>query len=234
MTRVLERFALLALAITALVAFAAPAAQAEATFTIPGAGEKESTLTLVKDGVEHAAHWTFDISNAAKTTTFALTCEEVRANEFEHDGAAAGSKFADFTISTPLFFGCTVGGVAVKAENKGCGFTFTSGGQVDIVSVGIHKCEHTKEPIVFTGSGCIVEVGVQQIAGVEYSTIVDGATGKKAVTADLGGAENLTYEARGVFCPFGTTSNGVLTFGRALLKADEKAFGLPTDFIWEP
>lgn len=235
MLRKLKALASAVLAVAALAALMAPLARAEALFTVPGAGAKsESTLTMVKDGIEHEAHWTFDIYNTAKTTTFTLTCEEVRGNEFEHDGAAIGPEFADFTIVTPLFFGCTVAGTAAKVENKGCGITFTSGGQVDIVSVGIHKCEITKEPIVFNGGGCIVELGVQTITGVEYSTIVDGVTGKKAVTADLGGAENLTYEARGLLCPFGTTKNGVLTHARAVVKADEKAFGLPTDFVWEP
>jgi len=235
MIRKLKRLALAALAALALAVFAAPAAQAEALFTVPSAGAlTETTLTMLPDGIEHEAHWTVDIYNAAKTSTLTVTCKDVRANSFEHDGATKGKEFADFTIVTPLFSGCTVNGIAVTAKNLGCGFTFTSGGQMDIVSFGIHKCEHTKEPIVFSGGGCTVEIGAQQITGVEYTTVVDAETGKKVVTADFEGVEKLVYEASGFLCPFGTTSNGNITHARALLKADEKAFGQPVDFIWEP
>jgi hypothetical protein len=217
MIRKLALLGLSLLAVVALGALAVPAAQAEATFTVPGASDKtQTTLTMLKDGSGSTAHWVLDIPELGS-----MTCNEATATAFGDDGAMTGSKATHITIATPTFAGCTVAGLAVNAQNKGCGFTFKAAGGLDIVDSGIHKCEHTKEALVFSGPGCTVEIGKQSLAGVTYHTVQDGLSGKKVVTAEANGIANITYEAYGFVCPLGTKSNATLTTATAIITGED-------------
>ena len=208
-----------ALSVAVLTAFAAPAAHAEALFTVPGAPATTKTIfTQLKDGTGETAHWLLDISNAEKSIKMSVTCNEVLG-----EGEATGPEFSHITIVTPAFSGCTIAGHTAKAENTGCAFTFNSGGVLSIVKAGLHKCEHKNEAIVFrdTVAECIVEIGQMELTGVGYHTVTLSGEKQTVITAQLGEQTKFTYEARGSACPFGTTSNGTLTTWNAVLTGEE-------------
>jgi len=233
MIRSPRAFVLSGLAVLALVALAAPAAQAEATFTVPGAGAKtQTTLTLLPDGSGKTTHWVFDVASADKTKSALLTCNEVLGNTAATDGLVTGPAFAEFTITTPAFSGCTINGQPAKAENKGCAFRYTSGGRLDIVKVGIHVCRHTAEPLVFTAASCTIEIGEVELIGVGYHTVEEA--GIKMLTVEQNGIGEVTYEARGAACEFGTTSNGTITTGNQIVTGESTIGGAMVNFLWEP
>jgi len=233
MIRNLKALVLAGLAALAFTALAAPAAQAEATFTVPGAGANtQTTLTLLNDGSEKTTHWVFDVASADKTKSALLTCKEVLGNTPTTDGLVTGPAFAEFTITTPAFSGCTINGAAAKAENKGCAFRYTSGGRMDIVKVGVHVCRHTAEPIVFTAAGCTIEIGEVELVGVGYHTVMEGA--QSVLTVEQNGIGEVSYEARGAQCEFGTTNNGVITTGNQIITGESTIGGAMVNFLWEP
>ncbi len=232
MIRKFRALVLTGLAALALIALAAPAAQAEATFTVPGAGAKtQTTLTLLPDGSGKTAHWVFDVASADKSKSALLTCNEILGNTATTDGLVTGPAFAEFTITTPAFVGCTINGVTAKAENKGCAFRYTSGGRLDIVNVGIHICKHTAEPIVFTAPECTIEIGAVELVGVGYHTVEEA--GLKMVTVEQNGIAEVSYEARGAQCEFGTTKNGTITTGNQIITGESTIGGAMVNFLWE-
>lgn len=218
-----RNFKLLTLSVAALSAFAAPAAQAEATFTVPKISPLAQTrFTQLPDGTGKTAHWLLDISNAEKSIQMSVTCNEVLG-----EGLATGPELSDITIVTPSFSGCTIAGHTATAQNQGCSFTYTSGGGFDIVKAAGHLCEHTREAIVFTDTvaECTVEIAQMELTGVGYHTVKLEGESQTVITAQLNEQAKFTYEARGSACPFGTTSNGTLTTWNSILTGEEASFG---------
>ncbi len=215
----------LAVAVTVLGAAIASGAQA-AEVTVEGAEEaKETTLTILRDGQGKTAHQVLDISKADGTGVLSLTCNEVTG-----DATVVGKSFTDFTVVTPIFEGggaatgadvtdCTFGGQTVKVENTGCNFTFTAGSpQLHIVSQAGKECKHGKQPIELSfGGSCKVEIAQQTIEGVKYHNLADGT-----VTVEMANLGEIEYSATGLMCPYGTTSNGILTTGNVILTAEKK------------
>ncbi len=234
MIRNLKALGLAGLTMLALTALAAPAAHAEAIFTVPGASKNaQTTLTLLKDGTGKTAHWVFDISNAAGTEGLSLTCEEARANEMEHDGLATGPEFADFTIVTPLFSKCEANGNTFTAKNEGCSFTYTSGGELDIVPAAKHLCEPKREAFVFSNATlpCTIEIGKQTLTGVGYHTVEEKEGGQTVLTVELNSVK-FSYAATGAGCPYGETSNGTITTGNHIITGEQAFGGAMVSFSW--
>lgn len=233
--RNLKTLALAGLTLVALAAMA-PAARAEAVFTVPGATPNTTTtLTLLPDGTGKTTHWVLNISNAGGTEKVTLTCNEVVANEKEKDGLVTGPEFADFTIVTPQFKTCAVAGTAYTAANNGCSFTYKSGGELAIVPAGVHLCEENKrEDLVFSNAAadCTIEIGKQNFTGIGYHTVLEAGTEQTNITVEQTGIKNVTYEARGKGCPFGQTKNGEIATGNQIITGESTFGGAMVSVNW--
>ena len=225
MIRKLKVMLLAALAVSALGALGASVAQGHtpAKFTNPSnTNTITTTLTLGKDGTGKTAHQVLDVFNAAKTASVSFTCNEVTG-----DGNAIGPEPDSVTIKTPLFTGeCSVAGQKLVTVHPGlCNLTLSPSGEVEIVNDGATtECVHGKKPILVTTGAfnCTVEVGAQQLKGlVKYHNLKGAetvASGQgETITVEAKELE-LTYNAFGTGCPFGTTSNGLYTTGNAIIS----------------
>ncbi len=221
-----------ALAVSVLSASAASGASA-ASFTVPGApAGQETTLTVLKDGTGKTAHQVFDIRKADGTGVLSLTCSELTGH-----ATVTGPNPADIHAVTPLIEGGGLGTnctfvQSVKVENTGCNFTFTPDGTLHITSefAGTpNACRHGEKPIHFTSTNlnCKVEIGEQTVAGVKYQNLADGT-----VTVEQ---QNIayTYNAIGAGCPYGTTSNGLLTTGNFIITGEKKGTSEMVEVKWD-
>jgi hypothetical protein len=95
--------------------------------------------------------------------------------------------------------------------------------------VAPNKCAHGEKPITFNNPvlQCHVEVGAQTITGVKYINLADGT-----VTVE---PKELTiqYNATGVGCPYGTTSNGLFTTGNTIIKGVKKGTATVVKLKWD-
>jgi hypothetical protein len=237
MIRNLKALLLAVLVMTAFSALAASAAQA-ASFTVPGASATEkTTLKLIKDGTGKTAHQVLDISKSDGSGVVTFTCEELTGS-----GAVVGSAPAEAVITTPAFTTTgnpenkceVVGQPEVKTTNTGCDLTFTPAGEVKIVSEPGHNCAHSvgssheagKEPITMQapGLGCTLEIGAQTLVGnVTYHNVVEGKGSITVQTPPTATPLGLIYNAYGVGCPYGTTTNGKYTTGNAIVEGFTEA-----------
>ncbi len=228
-------------AVLALSAFGAVDASSAsaAEFTAEGQANKETTLTIIKDGTGKTAHQVFDLRKADGTGVLSLTC-----NEAVGDATVVGPNPADIIAVTPRWAGggvatgggdatdCTFAGQSTKIENTGCNFTFTPDGTLHIISefaATPNLCKHGEKAIHFTNTNlnCKVEVGEQTVTGVKYSNLPDGT-----VTLDRQNVEYI-YSATGVGCPYGTTSNGLLTTGNFIVTGERKGTNEMVEVKWD-
>jgi hypothetical protein len=245
MIRNLKALMLAMLALAALGAVVSSAAQAAPKFTVEGAGATDATtLTLFKDdegGTKpKTAHQVFDIYNKEKTVELSITCNEVTG-----DGVVVGPEQTDVTIVTPAFEGggtvfpkCSFAGQDVTVENKGCNLTFQATGTVEIVSennTAGNKCAHGEKPIVFAIPNCTVEVGVQTVVNkVRYHNLAGGLITVETPTGAVGDPFlELTYNATGTTCPFGTLSNGQYTTGNTIVTGEKQGTTTMVNLKWD-
>lgn len=164
-----------------------------------------------------------------------ITCNEA----FWTNASLVGEE-DESTITTVDFRGsaaspnCTFAGQTTSVSSGNCEFIFAANGKVHIEDDGFqgagNHCKHGEKPITFENAvlGCKVEIGEQTIEGVEYHNIEVG--GKGAVTLV---ANNLAvqYNAAGVGCSYGTTSNGLFTTGNGILRGERG--GSAVDIGWD-
>ena len=233
MIRNLKALILAALAVAALGAVMASAAQAAPKFTVPGAAENaETTLTVLKDGTTKTAHQVFDIWNSKMEEEKTITC-----NEATGDATVKGASQTAILSITPGFSGsCQFLGQEVTVENKGCNFEFTALGLLHIRSeseVAGKKCKHGESPIVFQTKApleCKVEVAEQTVEGITYHNLADGTI---TLNVPEAGAAKLTYNATGKDCPFGTLSNGNFTTGNVIITGEKKGTTEMVNISWD-
>lgn len=217
--------AVLALAASGSFAAAANAAQ----FTAPGAGGGTTTIVSERDAANpsggqtqgQTSHEVFDIRKSDGTGVLSITCNEA----FATNASASGESIS--AISTTLDFrsavgnpNCTFAGQTVTVNSGACGFVFSAAGHVTIQNDG-GTCAAGSSPIMFENTllGCKVEVGAQTISGVKYHNITIGGAG--AVTLETNNLA-IAYNAIGVGCPYGTTTNGLYTTGNAILRGERE------------
>ena len=230
MIRNLKTLILAMVAVAALGAIVASAAQAVPKFTVEGAVEStETTLTVKPDGTGKTAHQVFDIWNSKMEEEKTITC-----NEATGDATVKGASFTDATFVTPIFEGkCQFLGQEVTVENTGCNFTFTADGTLHIVSEAGKECKHGKQPIEFKTKApleCKVEVAEQTVAGITYHNLADGTI---TVNVPEAGVPNLTYNATGKDCPFGTLSTGNFTTGNVIVTGEKKESETMVNISWD-
>ncbi len=214
-------------AVLALSAFGAVDASSAsaAEFTAEGQANKETTLTIIKDGTGKTAHQVFDLRKADGTGVLSLTC-----NEAVGDATVVGATQVEAIFKT-LVTGsnCSFAGQSVSIPNTGCDFIFTAGfPQLHIVDDGALKCEHGGQPIHFTNTNlnCKIEMGRQTVSGIKYHNLAGGT-----VTVEMTELA-VAYNATGVGCPYGTTSNGLLTTGNMIIEGKDKTSGTKVPLKW--
>lgn len=239
MTRILKALTLAALAVASLAVFSTTASASR--FTSPGAGGGTTTIVTEKDAANPAvgqtggqtAHQVFDIRKSNGTGVLSITCNEA----FGTNGDVVGEESSQ--ISTTLDFrgdavspNCSFAGQLVSVSSGSCEFRFSAFGTLSIWEEidAEGQCRHGSNPIVFENSvlKCKVEIGSQSISGVTYHNIE--VAGKAAVTTE---ANNLTvtYNATGIGCPYGTTSNGLYTTGNIIFRGERGGSFVP--FSWD-
>ena len=228
------------LALTAFGALTASAAQAAPEFTAPGAAAGPTT-TIVSErdeelgGGAKTAHQVFDISKADGTGTLSITCKEAVAT----NAHLIGPTSQEVTATIDFQNECKFAGQAAPVNSGACYFIFTPNGQLHIkTDPGVGgTCTHGSKPITFEIPGCKVEIGEQTLHGVKYRPVTIG--GKKALTLEIlnlkrtNGAEvtGLQYNATGVNCAYGTTTNGQLTTANTIIRGQRPA-GTFVDVVW--
>jgi hypothetical protein len=206
---------LAAMAVAALSAVAAPAAQAESHFFFPGAGPTGATTVKVTADDEEGknsktGHRIIEISKADGTGVKSITCNQIHA-----DGKVTGETATELLLPTPTITGeCLFLGQSVVIENTGCSYRLTANAKLHIENDGSLKCEPGQKPFHFAIPGCKVEVGAQSLeAGITHHAIT--THGKKAVTIEKN-FTGIAYKAIGVNCEYGETSNGRVTTGNEI------------------
>jgi hypothetical protein len=217
MIRNLKALLLTALAVTAFSAPVASVAQASPKFTSVSAGAAETTtLFPAKDGTGKTSHHMFDFENFPVTSSVSVTCEEITST-----GTMVGSEKTEILFVTPAYKGCTAAGQVATVTNTGCNFNFKANGEMQILNESGKECAHGKAPIDIEFTGCKVEIGTQNLAGVKYhnlntaGTTVKSNEGSKVTIQPA--ITGITYNAKGAACEYGTTSNGTYTTGNVIV-----------------
>lgn len=238
MTRNYKALTLTALALVSMAVFSTAASASR--FTTLG-GKGATTIVTERDAANPAggqtegqtAHQVFDIRKSDGTGVLSITCNEAFATNGETLGEESTQIEATFDFrggaGNP---NCSFAGQSVSVSSGSCEFRFSSSGTLtiweDVFVAG--QCQHGSSPIVFENTilKCKVEIGSQLISGVTYHNVLVG--GFVAVTA---AANNLsaTYNATGVGCPYGTTSNGLFTTGNIIFRGERG--GSFVHFAWD-
>ena len=228
MIRNLKALILAALAVAALGAVMASAAQAAPKFTVAGATEaSETTLTILKDGTGKTAHQVFDFFNALGAEEKTITC-----NEITGDATVKGASQTATLFITPGFSGCQFLGTEVTFPNNGCNFEYTAVGLLHIRSEAGKECKHGKQPFVFQTKApleCKIEIGEQTLEGIIYHNLADGT-----ITVNLPEAGvPITFNATGKDCPYGTLNNGNFTTGNFIITGEKKGTTEMVNISWD-
>lgn len=227
---------ILSVAVLVVTAFAVLAASASATrFTTPGAAPGEHTRVFSEKDFSNpvgqtsgqTAHWVFDIRKADGTGVLSLTC-----NEFLLTGgtAIAGPEPAEITGTVDLQAApgnpnCTFAGQSVTINGGKCELVFTPNGEVHIRNDG-GTCASGSSPVVYENAvlGCKIEIGAQTLFGVNYHNIdINGITAITLEQPNVG----TEYTATGVGCPYGSTSNGLITTGNVIFRGERNGIVVP-------
>jgi hypothetical protein len=216
MTRNLKALGLALIAVFAMSAVAASAAQATAGAFSWASG----TTKLMGSADPEAKNQTFTVTPGAVTASF--TCDEV-----DGEASVSGTTATEVTAPTIVYSEAattasegagfckgTVAGIPnVKTTVKmnGCGYKFTSNTTVGTLAEGkvegtVHiECQEEKV-IEVSAAGCLVKVGPQTVGRITYTTKVTGS-GVEDVTAhaEVGltaGEHNnaIDYSTTGITC----------------------------------
>jgi hypothetical protein len=206
MPRNLKALGLAALAVCAIGAMTASAAQA-GTFT---AGSYPATITGQNVGFHHLT-----------TVLGTMTCAEAKS----HGLLAAESQ--DLTLSLDLGTSCTLEGSLVHVKNNGCDFHFKAG-----ETTGTHKVDGTVQVKCPAGNAIDFEITSMQVChltvgeqGALEHVVFTSNTVPNDVDVDLH-LTGLIYKLD-VGCPFVGTFGGTYV-GTTTLKADaEGGAGTP-------
>lgn len=193
MTRNLKVFGLALMAMFALTAVAASAAQA-----IEFHSEIENTTVTAK--TEAGSNSVFDAAGASISCT---------------SGTFTGSQVAKTSATltvTPAYSGCTFLGVLnVPVKVNNCQYTFSANGEVAVTG---GSCT----AITFEAAGCKVEVKAQSgLKEVTYTNLKTGTEREVTVTPHVTG---IKYTATGLCPKIGTFSDGNYTSGNAVAKGE--------------
>jgi hypothetical protein len=209
MIRNLKALGLALVAVCAMSAFAASAAQATA-----GEFSWDSGTTKL------------DATNAGGDHILGMTAGTVRCNTFTGNAAVAGTSAPSVTGKEITYDDSGGGadfcrgpfGTEPKIEMNGCHYRFNAGetvanapnghstGTVDIVN-----CTNADKSITMNAFGCIIHVKEQNGLGpVTYKTAINAATGKEDIKVELN-IVNLAYTHTGFICGTGGTGAGTFT-----------------------
>ena len=194
MRRNLKAFLLAVMAVGALSAIGASAAQA----TEFDCGVNNCTVTPTKDGTGTTAHHVFDAPGNGP-----ITCTEVT---FTKTGQPAQSTTLNVT---PSYHGCEFLGQAAFVKINGCHFIFDSHGNVVV------QCTGT--PIEFGIEGCVGTVDSQGLSGVTDSNKLGL---NQTIAANV---LNIHVLMEGPAClSTGTFTTGRYTTGNTIVTAAEQ------------
>lgn len=193
MTRNLKTLGLAVMAMFALTAVAASAAQA-----IEFHSEIENTT--VTASTEAGSNSVFDAAGSS------ISCASATFT-----GSQAAKTSPTLTV-TPVYSNCTfLGVVGVPVETNGCQYTFNANGEVAITGASCTA-------ITFQAVGCKVEVGKQSgLKEVTYTNLGTGAGREVTVTPHVTG---ITYTSSGLCPKNGTFTDGNYTSGNAIAKGE--------------
>jgi hypothetical protein len=193
MIRNLKTLGLAVMAMFALTAVAASAAQA-----VEFHSEIENTTLTAS--TEAGSNSVFDAAGAS------ISCASATFT-----GTQAAKTSATVTV-TPAYTSCTFLGVLnVPVEMHGCQYRFHAGGEVDVVGAPCNG-------ITFEAVGCKVEVKEQTgLKEATYTNLGSGTTREVTVTPHVTG---ITYTSSGLCPKNGTFSDGNYTSGNAVVKGE--------------
>ncbi len=195
MIRNLKTLGLAVMAMFALTAVAASAAQAVEFHS-------EIENTTVTASTEAGSNSVFDAAGAS------ISCASATFT-----GTQAAKTSPTLTV-TPVYSNCTFLGVLnVPVKTNGCQYTFhAEGGVADVTGASCTA-------ITFEAAGCKVEVGKQNgLKEVTYTNLGAGTTREVTVTPHV---TAITYTSSGLGCPkTGTFSDGNYTSGNAIAKGE--------------
>ena len=193
MIRNLKTLGLAVMAMFALTAVAASAAQA-----IEFHSEIENTT--VTASTEAGSNSVFDAAGAS------ISCASATFT-----GTQATKTSPTVTV-TPAYSNCTFLGVLnVPVKTNGCQYTFHANGEADVTGASCTA-------ITFEATGCKVEVKKQTgLKEVTFTNIGAGATREVTVTPHVIG---ITYTSSGLCPKNGTFADGNYTSGKAVTKGE--------------
>jgi hypothetical protein len=219
MIRNLKALGLALVAVCAMSAFAASAAQATpAEFSWDSGTTK---LDAVNGGGDHV---------------FTLTAGTVKCNTVTGHAAVSGTSAPSVT-GTEITYDDTGGaadtcrgplGSSALIEMNGCHYTFQAGTTVASApnghstgTVDIANCKNADKSITVNAPGCVVHIPEQTGLGpVTYKTTTNGATGKEDVSV-IASITNIKYKHTGFLCGNGEASNGSYS-GNATITGTDK------------
>jgi hypothetical protein len=224
----MTRKLIIALAIVGVVGVFGAAANAQAA-EFKASGEP-ATILGEQDGTGKTAHQVFALAGVK------VTCKKVSML-----GTQSAKIVASLTL-TATYGECeminSLISVPATVVMNNCDFLIHSTGEFDITSNTGSTCN--KVPIAIEGKTtegkfCDISIGSQSsLKKMAFSTIVNGTTKKKEITAET----NLTgikYEANGSFCnETGMKTNGAVETGNVVLSAiEDKMNGNQFDYSFE-
>lgn len=182
MIRNLKALGLAAMAVFAMSAVVAQAAQAEALF------HSDSSSSFLE-------------GSQVTTNEFSVTTGIVKCTTATFTGTVAAATTSTVRVH-PTYTGCKLAGQKAEVVTTGCDYLFhateTDGSAEAILATVDVVCEAGKE-ITVSKEGCTVTVGSQSLNGITINNTNPGATSEKDVdvTANVTG---ITYVETGATC----------------------------------
>jgi hypothetical protein len=199
MIRTLKALLLAVMAVTALGAIWASAAQAH-TPALFHCEVEPCTITGTKHGTGKSAHHVFDVPGNGS-----ITC-----NEITFDATLAEKTTTTITATGVAYHGCTFLGQAATVNMNGCDYTLHASTQVSI------QCP-LKNEITFEAAGCQVHIPPQgPLNAVHYSTFKPGTVDEITVAplvTNINGTATGGCPAAGAFTTGEYTTGSVIATG---------------------